>query len=44
MEKVSLFRGATELGPINLCVSNLSYAKAHREDEFILKDINGWKW
>ena len=36
MEKVSLPRGATELGPINLCVSNLSYAKAHREDEFIL--------
>ena len=40
MKKVSLSRGATELGPINLCVSNLSYAKAHREDEFILKDIN----
>ena len=36
MEKVSLSRVATELGPIDLYVSNLSYAKAHREDEFIL--------
>ena len=36
MDKFSLSRGATELGPINLCVSNLRYAKAHREDEFIL--------
>ena len=40
MEKVSLSRQATELGPTILCVSNLSYAKTHREDEFILEDIN----
>ena len=40
MEKVSLSRQATEIGPTILCVSNLSYAKTHREDEFILEDIN----
>ena len=40
MEKVSLSRQATELGPTILSVSNLSYAKTHREDEFILQDIN----
>ena len=39
-EKVSLSRQATEIGPTILCVSNLSYAKTHREDEFILQDIN----
>ena len=40
MEKVSLSRQATELGPTILRVSNLSFAKTHREDEFILQDIN----
>ena len=40
MRNVSLSREATELGPTNLSVSNLSYAKTHREDEFILEDIN----
>ena len=30
----------TELGPTILCVSSLSCAKTHREDEFILQDIN----
>ena len=39
-EKVSLSRQATKIGPTILCVSNLSYAKTHREDEFILEDIN----
>ena len=38
-EKVSS-RESTELAPAMLCVSNLSYAKKHREDEFILEDIN----
>ena len=40
MEKVSLSHQATELGPTILCVSNFSFAKTHREDEFILQDIN----
>ena len=40
IRNVSLSREATELGPSILCVSNLSYAKTHREDEFILQDIN----
>ena len=40
MRNVSLSREATELGPTNLSVSNLSYAKTHHEDEFILQDIN----
>ena len=40
IRNVSLSREATELGPTILCVSNLSYAKTHREDEFILQDIN----
>ena len=39
-ENVSLSRQATELGPTKLCVSNLSFPKTHREDEFILQDIN----
>ena len=39
-ENVSLSRQATELGPTILRVSNLSFAKTHREDEFILQDIN----
>ena len=39
-DEVSLFRKGTELGPAILCVSNLSYAKTHHEDEFILQDIN----
>ena len=39
-EKVSLSRQATKIGPTILCVSNLSYAKTHREDEFSLEDIN----
>ena len=39
-EKVSLSRESRELGPTILCVSNLSYAKMHHEDEFILEDIN----
>ena len=39
-EKVSLSRESRELGPTILCVSNLSYAKTHHEDEFILEDIN----
>ena len=39
-DEVSLSREATELGPAILCVSNLSYAKTHHEDEFILQDIN----
>ena len=39
-EKVSPSREATEIGPTILRVSNLSYAKTHREDEFILEDIN----
>ena len=39
-DEVSLFRKGTELGPAVLCVSNLSYAKTHHEDEFILQDIN----
>ena len=40
MENVSLSREAAELGPTILRVSNLSYAKTHREDEFILQDIH----
>ena len=40
MQKVSLSREVKELGPTILRVSNLSYAKTHREDEFILEDIN----
>ena len=40
MKKVSPSREATEIGPTILRVSNLSYAKTHREDEFILEDIN----
>ena len=40
IRNVSLSREATELGPTILCVSNLSYAKTHHEDEFILQDIN----
>ena len=39
-EKVSLSRESRELGPTILCVSNLSYAKTHHEEEFILEDIN----
>ena len=39
-EKVSLSREVTDIGSIILYVSNLSYAKTHREDEFILEDIN----
>ena len=39
-EKVSLSREVTDKGSIILYVSNLSYAKTHREDEFILEDIN----
>ena len=39
-ENVPLSRQPTELGPTKLCVSNLSFAKTHREDEFILQDIN----
>ena len=39
-ENVPLSRQATELGPTKLCVSNLSFPKTHREDEFILQDIN----
>ena len=38
-EKASLSRESTVLGP-SICVSNLSYAKTHHEDEFILEDIN----
>ena len=38
-EKASLSRESTVLGP-SICVSNLSYAKTHHEDEFILQDIN----
>ena len=54
IRNVSLSREATELGPTILCVSSLSCAKTHREDEFILQDITfkefnshhwpGWKW
>ena len=40
IEKVSSSRESTELGPTILCVSNLSYAKTHQKDEFILEDIN----
>ena len=40
MENVSLSREAAELGPTNLSVTNLTYAKTHREDEFILQDIH----
>ncbi|PFX22992.1 Multidrug resistance-associated protein 4 [Stylophora pistillata] len=40
MENVSLSCEATELGPTDLCVSNLTCAKNHREDEVILQDIN----
>ena len=40
IRNVSLSREATELGPTILCVSSLSCAKTHREDEFILQDIN----
>ncbi|XP_027046338.1 multidrug resistance-associated protein 4-like [Pocillopora damicornis] len=39
-EKVSLSRESRELGPTILSVSNLSYAKTHHEEEFILEDIN----
>ena len=39
-EKVSLSREVTDKESIILYVSNLSYAKTHREDEFILEDIN----
>ena len=39
-EKVSSSRESTELAPAMLCVSNLSCAKKHREDEFILEDIS----
>ena len=40
IRNVSLSHEATELGPTILCVSSLSCAKTHREDEFILQDIN----
>ena len=40
IRNVSLSREATELGPTILCVSSLSCAKTHGEDEFILQDIN----
>ena len=39
-EKVSSSRESIESAPAMLCVSNLSCAKKHREDEFILEDIN----
>ena len=39
MRNVSGAREATELGPTNLCVSNLTCTKKNREDEFILQDI-----
>ena len=38
-EKASLSRESTVLWS-SICVSNLSYAKTHHEDEFILQDIN----
>ncbi|PFX22990.1 Multidrug resistance-associated protein 4 [Stylophora pistillata] len=40
MENVSLSSEGTELGPADLYVSNLTCAKSHHEDEFILQDIN----
>ena len=39
-EKVFLSCEATVFNPIMLCVSNLSCAKTHCKDEFILQDIN----
>ena len=40
MKNISPSCEVTELGPTDLCVSKLTCPKSHRENEFILQDIN----